>query len=592
MKSALHCATAATFALLLAPLIAQPPDGFGGGPPGGPSREKAKLVEEFDDNDDGWLNSDERAAARKALADRPQRERRGGRGPGGFGPPGGFGLPGGFGGGGDRTPPEPGPPIDAGEVVPYADAPLYDTDVLRTVFIDFESDNWETELEAFKETDVEVPATLTVDGVEYSGVGVRFRGMSSYMMVPRSFKRSLNVSLDLVDSGQRLYGYKTLNLLNGNGDASMMSTVLYSEIANQYTPAPKANFVEVVINGESWGLYTNVQQFDKVFLKESYGSSKGTRWKVPGSPGADGGLRYLGDDLDEYKSRYEMKSSDGKKAWRALVELCRVLNETPLDRLEEELAPILDIDGALRFLALDVALVNSDGYWTRASDYYLFRDGEGVFHLIPHDMNEAFHGAGGPPGFGGPRGFGRGRPPEGFGPPPGFGPPDDALDRRAERSNRSGEGRRGGRGGHGFGPPNHGSVDLDPFVGLDNDRTPLRSRLLAVPALKERYLEYVQQIAGDSLAWDHLGPQVHKYRELIHTTVERDTRKLTSTEAFLAATSSDAVKPKTGLEGKGRGGVSLRGFSEARTRYLLNYQEPPAAPSEVSRPPRKERSDD
>src|SRR5690606_14968240 len=121
-------------------------------------------------------------------------------------------------------------------------------------------------------------------------------------------------------------------------------------------------------------------QIDKIFVKENFGSGKGTRWKVPGSPGGDGGLRYLGDDLEEYKSRYEMKSKDGKKAWRALVELCRVLEETPDERLEEELRPMLDIDETLWFLALDNALVNSDGYWTRASDYSLYRDEKGVFH--------------------------------------------------------------------------------------------------------------------------------------------------------------------------------------------------------------------
>ena len=44
----------------------------------------------------------------------------------------------------------------------------------------------------------------------------------------------------------------------------------------------------------------------------------------------------------------------------------------------------------LWFLALDNALINNDGYWTRASDYSLYRDPKGKFHVIPHDMNEAF----------------------------------------------------------------------------------------------------------------------------------------------------------------------------------------------------------
>ena len=37
--------------------------------------------------------------------------------------------------------------------------------------------------------------------------------------------------------------------------------------------------------------------------------------------------------------------------------------------------------------------------------------------------------------------------------------------------------------------------DLDPLVGLDDTRKPLRSRLLAVPALRARYLDHVRTIA-------------------------------------------------------------------------------------------------
>ena len=89
--------------------------------------------------------------------------------------------------------------------------------------------------------------------------------------------------------------------------------MLYSHIARQYIPAPKANFVKVVINGESWGVYVNAQQFNKEFLAENYKTSKGARWKVRGSPGGGGGLDYLGDDVADYKRRYEIKSKDNAK---------------------------------------------------------------------------------------------------------------------------------------------------------------------------------------------------------------------------------------------------------------------------------------
>ncbi len=584
-RRALALAVIASMGLLLGEYVfSQPPGlfGFGGrggpGGPGGPNREERKLVKDHDTNGNGWLDRSERAVARKAI----ESDARGGfRGPGGPGGPGG-----GFGGPGRGAPPggrgpnsQPGtagPAIAIDSVAVYPDKPLYDTSVLRTVFLEFESDDWEEELEAFRYTDVDVAAQMTFDGKTYSNVGVAFRGASSFDHVSRGSKRSFNISLDMADKEQRIDGYKTLNLLNSHGDPSMMSSVVYSHIARQYLPAPKANFVHVVVNGESWGLYDSVQQFDKQFLAENFGGSKGTRWKVSGSPNGDGGLRYLGDNLEEYKSRFEMKSNDGEKEWNSLVQLCKTLNETPLDQLVSQLDPILDIDGTLKFLALDVVLANGDGYWTRASDYNLFRDEDGKFHLIPHDMNEAFALAHGPGGPGGPGRGGPGRPGEpggerrggfggfGFGPPQGP-PPGEGPDfGRGPR----GEGRPGaggpGAGGPGGGGPRHGSVDLDPLVGLDSDRMPLRSRLLAVPELRERYLQYVDQIAEDSLAWEKLGPVVNEYRDLIDSLVKADTRKLSSYEAFVEATRTDDIDDNAKM--------SLRKFAVERKNFLLSQQ--------------------
>ncbi|MEM9942773.1 MAG: CotH kinase family protein [Planctomycetota bacterium] len=579
---------------------AQPPQGGPGGMgPGGP-REPIKILEEYDKNADGWLNQAERIPARQAAKSNLQRRR-------GGGPPGGFRRR------GNGQTPKPGPSVSPKDVNNYPTESLYDRTVLRTFFLEFENADWEKELEDFHGTDIEVPAQLTVDGKTYQNVGIRFRGASSYGMVQTGFKRSFNVSIDMVDKDQRLYGYKTINLLNSNGDASFMSTVLYSEIANQYIPAPKANHVQVVINGKSWGIYVNVQQFNKDFLGEHFDSTKGTRWKVSGSPRGDGGLRYLGDELEPYQERFEMKSNDGKKAWKKLVRLCKVLNETPPEDLVKELEPVLDIESTLKFLALDVVLVNSDGYWTRASDYSLFADSDGKFHVFPHDMNESFGtGRGGPGGPGGPgrqgpppRGGPQDRPPGGgfgFGPIPGFGPPPSefgpgadrrrpAVDRRSGQEgsgrdqgqnrrprNRSqpdfqergggesrGRGRigpddRGGPGGHGGGGPT-----LDPLVGLDNERMPLRSRLLAVPKLKARYLEYVQKIAEDSLDWRKIGPIVERQADLIRTAVSKDTRKLDTLEAFDQATSNQEMK----VADPNR---SLKAFFQQRREFLLKLK--------------------
>jgi spore coat protein CotH len=509
----------------LAGLIAAALPVFGaaqGGRPPGPGRapgEEIKIVKQFDRDGNGRLDADERKAAREFLETTRGRAGRGGRmgdpaGRGGrMGPPGrggrmgpgmgpdgpmgpgrgGRGGPGGRGRGrGGNTAGTPGVAIAPADVRAYdASTPLYDPLALRTIFLDFEDAGWEDELMAFHDTDVEVPATMVVDGGTYKDVGVHFRGMSSFMTVPAGLKHSLNVSLDFVHDAQNVGGYRTLNLLNSHEDPTYLRSILYYEIARSMIPAPNANYARVVINGENWGPFVSVQQFNKDFTREWFGTADGARWKVPGSPGARGGLEYLGDDPAAYKASYEIKSKDDPKAWAAFVALCRTLNRTPIDRLESSLAPMLDVDGALKFLALDAALVNGDGYWVRASDYSIYLDPKGRFHILPQDANETFT-----------------------------------------------------------------SATLDPLVGLDDPTKPLRSRLLAVPSLRAKYLAYVHEIATTWLDWKTLEPLVSRYQSVIADDVRKDTRKLDTFEAF-------------------QGGVEeLREFVERRREYLLTPRGP------------------
>ena len=484
MKFSTRIVTAGIALVALLPSTADAQRGFGG-----PMQQERKILAQFDTDGNKRLDVTERKAAREWLATQPA---------GGFG--GRRGGP--FGG---TSPAEPGRKLTPADVKSYPTAAVYDPMTIRTVFLQFEASDWEQELAAFNNTDVDVPAVATIDGQVYKDVGIHFRGMSSYFMTPEGRKRSLNLSFDFADDKQEFNGYKTLNLLNAANDPSFLRAVLYTEIASHYLPTPKMNYMRVVINGESWGVYLNAQQFNRDFTTEYFGSAEGARWKVPGSPGGRGGLEYLGESAAAYKSIYEIKTKDTAKPWTDLIALTKVLNQTPPDKLEAALRPILDVDGALKFLAVEVALVNSDGYWTRASDYSLYQDPKGVFHIVPHDVNEGLGGEGG--------------------------------------------GRGGGFGG--FGGFGGGGVQLDPLVGLNDPSKPLRSKLLAVPALRERYLGYMRDIATKHLDWTTMAPRVRQYQALIAADVAKDSRKLASTEEF---TSSVA---------------SLQSFVEQRRRFLL-----------------------
>jgi len=487
--------------------------------PGGPMQPERKLVAQFDKDGDKRLNAVERREARAWLETQPS------MGMGGPGGPGGGRGRGGPGRGGETVAGTPGARVTPGDVRAFGTEALYDPNVLRTLFFQFENDDWEKEMMAFNNTDVEVPATLVVDGKTYKDVGLHFRGASSFFGVPEGLKHSINVSLDFVHDTQNLLGYTTLNLLNSHEDPTYLRTMLYLQAAREMVPAPKASYTRVVLNGESWGVYVGAQQFNKGFVNEWFKTTDGARWKVPGSPQARGGLEYLGTDVAQYKRIYEIKSKNDPKSWAALVELCRTLNTTPAEALEQALAPMLDVDGVLKFLALEVALVNGDGYWTRASDYSIYLDPKGVFHIMPHDANETF-GPGGGRGMGAPGG-------------PGGGP----------------GGMRGGGmapGGMRMGGPGMGGPELDPLIGLADNTKPLRSKLLAVPGLRAKYLGYVRQIATKWLDWNTVGPLAQRYQALIADDVRKDTRKLDTFEAF-----------ESGVN-------TLKIFAERRRTFLLN----------------------
>lgn len=233
--------------------------------------------------------------------------------------------------------------------------------------------------------------------------------------------------------------------------------------------------------------------------------------------------------------------------------MTKVLAETPSAKLEAALAPLLDIDGAVRFLALDLTFVNGDGYWTRTSDYNIAEDGSGRLHVIPHDMNETFSFGGGPGGFGrGPDRSGATAPPD---------------------AQRFGFGPGGGRfpgGGPGRGGTRGNGVKTDPLINLSSENAALASKLLAVPALRTRYLGYVRELAETWLDWSRLGPIAERFHALIDADVKRDTHKLESYEDFVASLETNAR--------------SLKAFADQRRAFLLSH---PAitelAPSAASR---------
>ena len=229
--------------------------------------------------------------------------------------------------------------------------------------------------------------------------------------------------------------------------------------------------MRVVINGENWGIYTNQEQFNKDFLRQWFGDANGARWKVPPNFSGGSGLMYLGDDLAQYKQNYLIKSADNDADWRKLVELCRACKRRRRNKREAEFDKLMNVDEMLWFLAVDNVLIDSDGYFSRASDYTLVSRHalQPVLHVLARQQRDPAGSPEGPgPGVpGGPGGPGGWRP--------------------------------GGPGGPG------GGGQMDPLSQVGSSNRPLFTALLANPHWKARYLAHVRTIAETVAGLEHAG---------------------------------------------------------------------------------------
>lgn len=394
---------------------------------------------------------------------------------------------------------------------------LYDTTVLRTLRLQFAQNNWYQLLQQHYQTGVELAADLTVDNVTYHNVGVHFRGQSSYLSIGNSQKKPFGISMDAFVPGQRLLGYKTLNLNNGLGDPTFVREVLAYSLCREYMVAGKANFVVLQVNGQNWGVYVNVEQINKDLMVEWFADPAGARFEadahLPGAVPNGSGLQYLGPQSTAYMGNYDLKTPGLADPWTPLIDTCAALNNTPLSGLDSALQPVFAVDQALRMVAAQVVLVNPDSYVGFGHNYFLCHDvRHGRMHTIPWGLNLplgclALTGA-----------------------------------TTAERSS------------------------WDVFVNENNVDLPLLNRLWAVPALRQRYLAHVRTMLDQSFSWTVLQPRIAAWQSLIAAEVAADTKKLYPTAAFTSNVTQDYVLGGAMVSG-------LRPLIAGRRTYLQSHPE-------------------
>lgn len=270
-----------------------------------------------------------------------------------------------------------------------AQSDFYAVDTIREIKLYFEEANWDEILDGYYVAGDEerLVGNLTIDGIYYPGVGVRYKGFSSYSS--SRVKNPFNILLDHSFNGLEHEGINKLKLSNVIQDPSFVREVLSYEVARKYMPASQANYANVYVNDTLIGLYTNVEAVNKDFLEDHFGTRSNVFFKCnPESLDLNGENSNLGNspgtDVANYYPFYKLKS-ESNNDWNELKAFIDTLNDSP-----NNVNSKLNVDRALWMHALNYVMINFDSYVGYAQNYYVYQDNAGLFNPILWDLNMSF----------------------------------------------------------------------------------------------------------------------------------------------------------------------------------------------------------
>lgn len=375
---------------------------------------------------------------------------------------------------------------------PAQDFELFDDSVLRTIDLTIVDANgntinnyWNQLVNNWAGSGANMRANLVLSGsdlttpIAIDDIGVRIKGNSSFFFLPQgSRKASFNLEIDHIDPDASLGGYETINLNNGIEDPTFSREIGYHRFIGRYTPAGSGNHVVLTINGEAYGVYVALEQYNKDLLEQYFVDGGGVRHKCPNIGGA--ALRWFGSSIGSYFSDYELKNDGGlgtNAAWTKLVEACNVLNNIPTST-PELIDERFSMDSAIWTVVAENLFMDEDSYISKGADFNVFWDPRhNRTHLHQHDGNESW-------------------------------------------------------GVSFFGWPGNVTSTLSPTYQFTNSQRPVMSRIRQVPEWRERYFAHYRTMLED-FTWGDFEDQLHGYRDLIDSAVQADPKKLYTYAQFL-----------------------------------------------------------
>lgn len=437
--------------------------------------------------------------------------------------------------------------------------PFY-TDRVATVRVVLSEADW-TSLTTNPFSKTYFKADFWFDDELVPDVALRTKGNASLMQTIawKSDRFPLAIDFNMFSRGRSFHGIKKVHFNNGWSDPTLIRDVISYEIfAAMGVPSPRASIVDLYVNDHHLGVYTMAEAVDTSFLARYFNNTTGNLYKpdvaaarldwtektaykdfamfamMPPQPAATSSVNEtimqlnIGggplmdilnawDDEDtavQFRSENEtptffmarnmiqsvgLKTNQENPDYAGLFKLLDVLNNEPEATFPQEIEKVLDVDEALRFLAVSDGIVHLDNYIGIGHNTYLYED-NGKFSIIPWDLNMTF-------------------------------------------GTFNGGIRKNGIINYYIDEPTAGPMS----------RFPLADKLLSYKPYLERYHAYLQQLLDGPMSLNKILPPIDALKELIRPYAKADTEMFYSYEDWDRCYTED-LRPPDIFEGWEAGG--------------------------------------
>ena len=243
-----------------------------------------------------------------------------------------------------------------------------------------------------------VPAEVQFEGKVFPGAAVRYKG--GYGSLYACFddqgnrlcpKLSLKVRFNKDDPDGRFLGLRRLVFNSNNRDeTALRERLAYATFRAAGLPAPRAVHARVQVNDEAPSLYTLVEDIDHEFLEDRFEDPDGNLLKEawPGNPDVATWINALETNED----------APDVSRMTTFAEVLAGTADHP-EGFPEAMAPWVDAEALVRYLAVDMAAADWDGImkfycsgpWCGNHNFHVYDDPTtGRFVVIPWDLDHTF----------------------------------------------------------------------------------------------------------------------------------------------------------------------------------------------------------